>query len=166
MKFSLCAPTVRHLRSAVGGGERIWPATDSSPVGESPLCSLWAASTRRETLFYRDTQRTLFSKQLSKKKPVRFRKKEEDFPHKVGSFFVRLALFSKPRMKINYKPTNQNQQTITRVHAHLANFDFYLHSFTLLNINLYFNTLGVKKKGVFAFTLASPRNRKRADILR
>ena len=140
MRFSLCAPTVRRLRSAVGGGERIRPATDSSPVGESPLCSLWAASTRRETLFYRDTQRTLFSKQLSKKKPVRFRKKEEDFPHKVGSFFVRLALFSKPRMKINYKPTNQNQQIITRVHAH-QRISIFTFTPSHSSISIYISTL-------------------------
>ena len=43
------------------------------------------------------------------KKQVRFRKKEEDFPHKVGSFIVRLTVFSKARTKFNHKPINQNR---------------------------------------------------------
>ena len=106
-----------------------------------------------------------FSKQQAEK-TVRFRKKEEEFPRKVGSFIVQLAAFSKSTTKFNHKSIKQNHKTITRVHAHSANFDFYLHSFTLLDINLYFNSLGVKKKGVFSFTLASPRNRKRIPILR
>jgi hypothetical protein len=108
----------------------------------------------------------VFFRNSRPKKTVRFRKKEEEFPRKVGSFIVQLAAFSKSTTKFNHKSIKQNQKTITRVHANSANFDFYLHSFTLLDINLYFNSLGVKKKGVFAFTLASPRNRKRVAILR
>ena len=45
-------------------------------------------------------------------------------------------------------------------------FEKSLHSFTSLFISLYFNTLSVNKKGVFAFTSASLRNWKRVGVLR
>lgn len=121
MRFSLCAPTVRRLRSAVSCAKEAGRRPTVRLLANSPHFSLLPASTRRGTLFSQDTQCPFFSKQQAEK-TVQFRKKEEEFPRKVGSFIVQLAAFSKSITKFNHKSIKQNQKTITRVHAHSANF--------------------------------------------
>lgn len=86
MRFSLCAPTVRRLRSAVGGGERIRPAIDNSPVGESPFAP-FCPLRRTERLYSIGTRNAHFFSKLLSKKTSPVSKKRRGFSTQSREFY-------------------------------------------------------------------------------